>query len=240
MKNSRKRSKRIVAMTLTALFLSHQTMMLSVFASNISGVTNGGHGTFNIDPQGSKNGIGYRSYDKFNLDQGDVANLNYKDVNTFLNLVNDQIVINGIVNSVKNNNFYNGKAVFISPNGMVVGASGVINVGSLGAYTVNMSDTDFKNMTDNFEHVVNSSNGPLILESFSNGQVAGSTKPITINGKVATTGEAKIMTAGKVSIGNSAVIASGVKENQRSVYSSNSAADQLFNNLVKSRLAHST
>ena len=50
MKNSRKRTKRIIASALTALFLVNQTMTLSVFASNITGVTNGGHGTFNIDP----------------------------------------------------------------------------------------------------------------------------------------------------------------------------------------------
>ena len=82
MKNSRQKSKRVIAMSLTALFLTHQTMMLSVFASNISGVTNGGHGTFNINPQGAKNGIGYRAYEHFELDKGDVANLNFKDVNS--------------------------------------------------------------------------------------------------------------------------------------------------------------
>ena len=85
MNNSKLKSKRVIAMSLTALFLSHQTMMLSVFASNITNVTNGGHGTFNINPAGSKNGIGYRTYDNFSLDQGDVANLNFKDGNTDIN-----------------------------------------------------------------------------------------------------------------------------------------------------------
>ena len=35
----------------------------------------------------------------------------------------------------QNGNFYNGHAIFVSPNGMVVGASGVLNVGSLSVLT---------------------------------------------------------------------------------------------------------
>ena len=218
-------------MTLTALFLTHQTMMLSVVASNISGVTNGGHGTFNINPQGSKNGIGYRAYENFNLDQGDVANLNFKDVNSFVNLVDKQVVINGIVNSVKNGNFYNGKAVFVSPNGMVVGASGVLNVGSLGAYSVNMTEDQFKNITKNADAIF--ANNPEMLSGYADGSWVGQGKaPIIINGKVMTTGNVDIATGGKVTIGNGGGVVAGINENQRAVYSSNAAANQLFDQLV--------
>ena len=58
------------------------------------------------------------------------------DLSTFVNLVDNQINIQGIVNAVgKNGAFNNGHAVFISPNGMVVGSSGVLNVGSLTVLT---------------------------------------------------------------------------------------------------------
>ena len=134
-----KRPKRIVAAAITAMFLSHQTLMMSVVASEITGVT-GNNGVYNIDPSALINGtdIGYRKYKDFNLDKNDVANLIYRygdtDINTFVNLVDNQVNINGLVNTMRDGSFYNGKAIFISPNGMVVGASGVLNVGSLGIY----------------------------------------------------------------------------------------------------------
>lgn len=142
MKSSAKRQKRIIASMLTTLFVAQQSMLLSVAASEISGIT-GNNGTFNINPGAMipDSDIGYRKYNNFVLDKGDVANLIYqygnKDIGTFVNLVDNKININGIVNSVRNGNFYNGKAVFVSPNGMVVGASGVLNVGSLSVYTPN-------------------------------------------------------------------------------------------------------
>ncbi len=141
------KSKLIVSAALTTMFMAQQTMCLSVIASEISGI-NQTKGTFNINPTAriSDTDIGYRKYVKFELDQGDVANLIYqygnKDINTFVNLVDDKILINGIVNSVRDGNYYNGKAVFVSPNGMVVGASGVLNVGSLGVYTPTQSTYD--------------------------------------------------------------------------------------------------
>ena len=136
MRNRSRRLRRIMAATLTTLFLSHQTMLLSVVATEISGVT-GNNGVYNIDPTAMINGtnIGYRKYTNFNLSEGDIANLIYKygknNVETFVNLVDNKININGIVNTMRDGNFYNGKAIFVSPNGMIVGASGVLNVGSM-------------------------------------------------------------------------------------------------------------
>lgn len=145
MKNSRKRSKRIVASALTALFIAQQSMLLSVVASDISGVT-GNNGVYNINPTNANGDVGFRHYENFNLSKGDIANLIYKygatDIETFVNMVDNQININGLVNTMRNNGFYNGKAIFISPNGMVVGASGVLNVGSLGVYTPTQGNYD--------------------------------------------------------------------------------------------------
>ena len=96
MRQSGKNQKRTIAVLLTGLFMVQQTMGLSVFAaSTISGVTNGGSGSFNIDPTAKNNGTGFRHYQDFNLGQGDVANLNFADINTFVNMVDNQVVING-------------------------------------------------------------------------------------------------------------------------------------------------
>ena len=124
-----------------AAFLS----VTSVYAdSNITGIEGvpgapGGGNIFNIHPDVTNGDIGYRHYDQFQLGQGDIANLLYqlgvKDIDTFVNLVDGKIDINGIVNTMRGNNFYDGHAIFISPNGMVVGSSGVLNVGSLSVIT---------------------------------------------------------------------------------------------------------
>ena len=221
MRQSGKNQKRTIAVLLTGLFMVQQTMGLSVFAaSTISGVTNGGSGSFNIDPITKNNGTGFRHYQDFNLGQGDVANLNFADINTFVNMVDNQVVINGIVNSVRGNGFYNGKAVFISPNGMVVGASGVLNVGSLGVYTPNSID---------YTNLKNSPSAATLAEATENASNGGA--PITINGKVITAGNVDLV-GGQIDIAKNAGIVGGVNLNQMTIQTSEQQATVLFNNLV--------
>ena len=221
MRQSGKNQKRTIAVLLTGLFMVQQTMGLSVFAaSTISGVTNGGSGSFNIDPTTKNNGTGFRHYQDFNLGQGDVANLNFADINTFVNMVDNQVVINGIVNSVRGNGFYNGKAVFISPNGMVVGASGVLNVGSLGVYAPNSID---------YTNLKNSPSAATLSEATENASNGGA--PITINGKVITAGNVDLV-GGQIDIAKNAGIVGGVNLNQMTIQTSEQQATALFNNLV--------
>ena len=221
MRQSGKNQKRTIAVLLTGLFMVQQTMGLSVFAaSTISGVTNGGSGTFNIDPTTKNNGTGFRHYQDFNLGQGDVANLNFADINTFVNMVDNQVVINGIVNSVRGNGFYNGKAVFISPSGMVVGASGVLNVGSLGVYAPNSID---------YTNLKNSPSAATLAEATENASNGGA--PITINGKVITAGNVDLV-GGQIDIAKNAGIVGGVNLNQMTIQTSEQQATALFNNLV--------
>ncbi len=221
MRQSGKNQKRTIAVLLTGLFMVQQTMGLSVFAaSTISGVTNGGSGSFNIDPTTKNNGTGFRHYQDFNLGQGDVANLNFADINTFVNMVDNQVVINGIVNSVRGNGFYNGKAVFISPNGMVVGASGVLNVGSLGVYAPNSID---------YTNLKNSPSAATLAEATENASNGGA--PITINGKVITAGNVDLV-GGQIDIARNAGIVGGVNLNQMTIQTSEQQATALFNNLV--------
>ena len=126
------------------LLIAAVATVLSVSCANatstIDGFASGTSGTFNIDPAKVNGDVGYRQYQNFNLGQGDIANLifkynNTKDINTFINLVQNGVNVNGILNTMRNGNFYNGHAVFISPNGLTVGASGVLNVGSLSVAT---------------------------------------------------------------------------------------------------------
>lgn len=131
--------------------------------SNITGVTNGvstGTNSYNItaDFIGKNGGSGFKKYTDFTVGQGDTANLMFDgytkngadaSITSFINLVQNQVNINGVVNTMKSNGFYNGHAVFITPGGMVVGASGVLNVGRLS--TVTPSATKFKEIGDAYD-----------------------------------------------------------------------------------------
>ena len=121
---------------------------------------NGGDHTWNIRPDAVNGNNGFKQFGKIDLSQGDVLNFIYNyvkqtqgtptpngsggyditvsdvhgNIDTFIALVNSGVNIQGIVNALqsvggalKND----GNLVFISPNGFVVGASGVLNVGNL-------------------------------------------------------------------------------------------------------------
>ena len=115
-----------------------------LLASEISGVTPTGN-TYNIEAEKVSGTTGFREYDTFNLTDGDVANLLYKDsYDSFLNLVNSQISINGVVNTMKGSDFYNGRAIFVSNSGIVIGSTGVLNVGSLSL----LNTSDYNDLRD--------------------------------------------------------------------------------------------
>ena len=84
---------------------------------------------YNIDPEKvvSKD-FAYNRFKEFSLDKGQIANLKFGNASTLANLVNSKVTINGIVNAVKDGKI-DGHLLFLSPNGIAVGASGVINAG---------------------------------------------------------------------------------------------------------------
>ncbi|MBD5402793.1 leukotoxin LktA family filamentous adhesin, partial [bacterium] len=228
MKNSRKRSKRVLASALTALFIAQQSMLLSVVASDITGVTNGGHGTFNINPEHASGNVGFRGYENFNLDQGDIANLIYHlngvDLTTFINLVDNTININGLLNTVnKNGDFTNGKAIFVSPNGMIVGASGVLNVGSLGVYTPNSGY--YNSAKRRLEaKTITADEVPTLIKSNGGGE-------ITIDGKILSAGGVDLK-GGQITVGQNAGVIGGINPEQMLALTSEKQANDLFNKLV--------
>ena len=217
MTNSTKRRNRKIAAMLTALFIAQQSMLLSVMATNITGIQ-GQNGVYNIEHQTKSGNIGFRSYDNFELSQGDIANLQFKDIQTFVNMVQNGIKIDGIVNTMKDSNFYNGKAVFVSPNGMVVGASGVLNVGSLGVYTPTQSNFD----------ALKADQSELGLKYLF---VSDSGANVTIDGKVLAAGDIDIDSGGKVAIGNTGALVGGINESKMTEITKNNA-ETLFNQLV--------
>ncbi len=200
----------------------------TVSASNITGVEGvpgvGGVGNiFDIDPSQVNGSVGYRQYDDFQLSAGDIANLIYKygnrDLDTFVNLVDNQINIQGIVNTMRDGNFYNGHAIFISPNGMVVGASGVLNVGTLSVLTPAQGKYDGLK-ADYGNKVYDNINQISKMKQDSNA-------PINIAGQIfARNGVDLRGTAINVSGG----IVNGVSEMEQ--ITSKSYADNLFNSLV--------
>ncbi len=156
--------------------------------SDITGITNGGSGSFDIKPEQVNGDVGYRYYDNFNLGQGDIANLIYqamksgelRDLNTFINLVGNQVKINGLLNAIKNDG--TGHAVFISPKGMVVGASGVLNVGTLSVVTP--TDTNFNKMKTEYGNANFTTINNISTMRNGAGNNYGGNAPVSIEGKI--------------------------------------------------------
>ena len=95
----------------------------------------------------ARNGVGLNAFERFELGNNQIANLYFKTQNgttalhTLVNTVENQISISGTVNAIRNGKI-GGNLYFLSPNGMVVGSTGVINAGSL---TMITSGKTFKN-----------------------------------------------------------------------------------------------
>ncbi|MCI1274330.1 MAG: leukotoxin LktA family filamentous adhesin, partial [Clostridiaceae bacterium] len=212
------KSKAVIA-ALAVLFLGQQV----VKASNITdasgnAIQTGSNGEYNITPDAiDGNGTGYRKFQDMNLSQGDIMNFIFQylqttygpgatgaianrsttDINKFVNLVKNQININGIINaldSVGGALKPGSQLVFISPNGMVVGSSGVLNVGSLSVVTPSTSD---------FNKYYGSSDIPNVSDYTS----PNTTRILNTNGSYTEIGEATDNTTGyyshAVTIGDS-------------------------------------
>ncbi len=90
--------------------------------------------------------VGLNRFQKFNVSDTQTAHLYFQTeqgtkFDTLVNTVQNQISINGTVNAIKND-AVGGHLYFISPNGMVVGASGVINAGRLTVIGANLQSND--------------------------------------------------------------------------------------------------
>ena len=216
--------RKAVASALTFCFFLQQSFCLQVLATQISGTT-GNNGIYNITPTAMNGDIGFRKYKDFNLSEGDVANLIYhlqgRDLSTFVNMVDNQINIQGIVNTVnKAGDFNGGHAVFVSPNGMVVGQSGVLNVGSLSIMTPDVSA---------YEKYKSDVANPTLIKDYKSRLSAPGTGSVTIDGKVLARNFVDI-NAADVNVSNTGLVMAGVKDATK--ITSNAQAEALFNKLV--------
>ena len=231
--------KKVLASFLTITMLGFQANIMA-FATSITGV-NGNNGVYNINPSSVKGSTGFRHYKNFTLDSGHTANLIFGGINRFVNAVDNQVAINGILNSVNGSGaFANGRAIFVSPKGFVVGSSGVVNVGSLGVYTPSSSAyNSFKNLSVD-----------KMTDALLNGNAYYGNGAITISGMILTR-EALDLKGSTVNIKNIAKIASGILDkntntmlSQDNIAKASSAANArnnattLFNKLVNSGKAN--
>ena len=217
----------------------------AAFGTDISGIQGSG-GIYNINPEfiGKEGGTGFRKYDNFTLSNGDTANLIFSgekngkevDVNTFVNLVKNQVNINGILNTMKDGNFYNGHAVFITPGGMVVGASGVLNVGRLSTVTPSTSKfNEIGNAYDKYNADRTQENATAftntgVMNFLSNSKTGGewgSNAPITVE-----KGAQIVARDGVVLRGNNVNIAGSVVNGVNAATYNKAYTDGLFDSLV--------
>ena len=228
-------SKKILASVLCAT-LSISQFPTSVFATDISGISSNGN-VYNIEAAKISGDTGFRQYDKFELSKGDIANLIFnKNYDKFINLVNSQININGILNTIQDGGFYNGHAIFVSPSGMIVGASGVLNVGSLSVLTPS---------NDKYNSFLNSYNSGN-LENYRynadmyKGLITDSRGEVVVNGKILARNNVNIY--GKtIQVGNATTQDSGIIagwQDSSTVFNDQQVAAETFNRLVSNNITN--
>ena len=143
------KAKKILATVLCFVYVAYSCPAV-LLASTITGFTPVDN-VYTIEAEKVEGSTGFRAYEDFQLDDGDIANLVFKDgYHNFVNIVDNQVSIDGIVNAMKGDAFYdNGRAIFVSHSGIVVGASGVLNVGSLNL--INTSEEQYGKIKKAFD-----------------------------------------------------------------------------------------
>lgn len=232
--------RRIMAGILSVGVFFMYAVPLPVLASEISGVTKSGN-VYNIEAAKLHGSTGFRHYDKFNLDKGDIANLQFRkgsqEYTKFVNLVNNKININGIVNTMKGNNFYNGHAIFVSPQGLVVGASGVLNVGALSVLTP--SQSKFNTFKSNYD--ANTLTDYVYGAGKYNELVTDSHGAIHIKGKIISRGDVELY-GDTISVKGTSTDKAGIiaGANGSQVLTEEQAAKALFDELVANNIKETT
>ena len=129
----------------TAAYADGATDIQKMDAANAGTITTSNN-VWTVVPDKVENDIATNAFSKFVVNQNNVANLQmYKGgatANTLVNMVQGHIDIRGTVNVLRNATTIGGNVFFLSPEGMAVGRTGVINAGSI---TVLTPSTDWFN-----------------------------------------------------------------------------------------------
>ena len=157
---------------------------------------------YNIDPEGSNGNFAYNRFKDFNLGQSEIANLKFGNAATLANLVSSKVTINGIVNAVKGGAI-DGHLIFLSPNGIAVGAKGIINAGSFTGIVPR--EADFKTL---YDADINANADAITLTALQ--ALAYDNKgTIDISGKINTPGDVKL-NAGTINVGGTISTRNGI------------------------------
>ena len=165
---------------------------------------------YDITNQQVKDGNALNKFDKFGIEQHDVANLHMGEANHQINVVKNKINIDGVVNAIKDNKI-GGDVYFFSNAGIAVGSHGVFNVGRLTLGT----NTAVGDALYNGYYVVPSQSGP-VQKNFDRDKDFYQKSPVERarllnDGSLwggNTAGDAGISFAGKINAKDSVVIAS--------------------------------
>ena len=257
MRKSQTDKKRFVPLILCSVLVLQQSLTNQAAASTITdgnGVpinTHPGTGHYEIRPDAWNGKVGFKEFQQLKLDEGDIMNFifqwynqaydgdpahNRGDIDTFVNFINNRAEINGVVNALTQLGGElkdNGNLVFVSPNGVVVGASGVLNVGSLQVFTPTQESFNaLKSGIDVAER--DPSNGMSLSQETSTTwnptSVALGNGSITINGTILARNDIEL-NGGHVTAGNGGLLIAGVGNNTE-VFTDKAAADTLFESLV--------
>ncbi|WP_165456768.1 leukotoxin LktA family filamentous adhesin [Aquabacterium lacunae] len=146
----------------------------------------------------------FNAFSRFDVAAGNTVNLVVPTaVNTLVNLVSNPISINGTLNSVRNGTL-GGHLVFASPDGMVVGASGVVNTARLSVFTPNR--TDFDALTG----AIGSATGDSLTAQLMRGEIGrNATGFIRVLGQINALDGVTLDAGGNVTVEAGAVIRAG-------------------------------
>lgn len=169
--------------------------------------TNGNVHTITTDY--AKDNIGINKFEHFELKAQHIANLKFKDgTNDLVNFVNNEIKVDGTVNAIKDNKI-GGNLMFVSPSGMTVGSTGVINAGSFTAIT---PDQDTYDELSEIEDGAMANMDVTQYQKLRQAQVPINPNAIiTISGSI-NAGNQVTLASGKVHVNRGAVVQSGVKD----------------------------
>lgn len=259
-------NKRLVPLILCSVLVLQQSLANQASAGLVTDgngnaiPTHPGTGAYELRPDAINKDalVGFKQFQDFKLSEGEIANFIFQalqhgrgpngeqqhiftDINTFVNFVQNQGEIKGIVNAVQSLGGglkSDGSLVFISPNGMIVGSSGVLNVGSLQVLTPSVGDFDkmrngipdpnYTNFSDGSTHVL----AQDVSKTYNpaDPMARSGSGQISIDGKVYARGDIELA-GGKVGVGNGGLLIAGLGNNTE-VLKTQNAADTLFNSLV--------
>lgn len=152
------------------------------------------------------NNTAVNRFQDFKIDAGDIANMyfqtgqNQKWADNLVNFVNTRIDVHGTLNAIKENKI-GGNLFFLSPEGMAVGKSGVINVGSLYVMTpANVSLDEAAYTYHGLSDLIETDTEDALNRMMTLNIPVNSSGTISVLGKINSVGDVK-MVAAKIAVG---------------------------------------